>query len=42
MRTLKGYLSPVVAILAMQTADIVTVSDPETNNSNDTTFGDTY
>ena len=42
MRTLKDYLSPVVAVLAMQTADIVTASDPETSNSNDTTFGDTY
>ena len=42
MKNLKEYLSPVMAFIAMQTEDIVTVSDPETSNTNDTTFGDTY
>lgn len=42
MKTLKEYLSPVVAVLAMETKDIVTLSDPETSNGNDTTFGDVY
>lgn len=42
MKTLKDYLSPALAIFAMQSEDIVTASDPETSNSNDTTFGDVY
>lgn len=42
MKTLKEYLSPELAVLSLQTKDIVTLSDPETSNGNDTTFGDVY
>ena len=42
MNELKKYLSPNVAMVVMQEGDIVTVSDPETSNTNDTLFGDIY
>lgn len=42
MKTMKEYLSPELTIFATQAEDIVTASDPETSNSNDTIFGDIY
>lgn len=42
MNELRKYLSPALTLLVMQSEDIVTTSDPETSNSNDTTFGDVY
>ncbi len=42
MKTMKNYLSPELSIFSLQASDIVTASNPETSNSNDTIFGDVY
>ena len=42
MKTVKEYISPAITLFALQSEDIVTMSNPETSNKNDTVFGDVY
>ena len=42
MNELKKYLSPTMEFIIMQSQDIVTLSNPETDNDNDNVFEDVY
>ena len=42
MEELKRYLSPSMEIISMQQRDVLTLSNPETDNDNDNVFEDIY